>query len=198
MERETQGAGGSEAEPEPDRVASQGLPLVSEPHNEAGLIEGREPTAADLTGDTEAARSVHPARGVMRPMGDRKRMLGTDSTIKMDSTDMPGARWLIGGIAALAVLTAGGLWAVNSAAEKRTSDLRKELTDHMDRLEARMEARISKSVTDSEGRLSERMDRMEGRLSERMDRMEARLPDVMEAAVAKALEASRESEDREP
>ncbi len=103
--------------------------------------------------------------------------------MKTGGTGMPGARWLVGGIAALAVITTGGLWAVNSAAEKRTSDLRKELTDHMDN----MEAGISKSITDSERRLLERMDRTEGTLL-----------DAMEAVATKALEASRESEDREP
>ena len=194
MERETQGAGGSEAEPEPDRVAAQGLPLVSEPDNQAGIKEGLEPATAALTRDTEANPSVDPAPRAMRAIADRKRMLGTDSTMRMDRTDMPGARWLIGGIAALAVFTAGGLWTVNSAAEKRTSDLRNELTDHMNRMEDRLSERMDRM----EDGLSERMDRMEDGLSERMDRMEDELPGVMEAAVTKALEASRESEEREP
>ena len=52
-----------------------------------------------------------------------------------------------------------------------------------------------------EDRLTKRMDRMEDRATKRMDGIEARidgLPGEMEAAVARALQAYRESETRKP
>ena len=92
-------------------------------------------------------------------------------------------RWIVAaGTVATVVLTAwhipGLIADTNSAAERRTSELRMELTGRMDRMEGRMEHRMD--------RMEDRMDRMEDRISRDLNLMR---DDIR--AIREALESTR-------
>ena len=99
-------------------------------------------------------------------------------------------RWIVAaGTVATVVLTAwhipGLIADTNSAAERRTSELRMELTGRMDRMEGRMEHRIDRMEDRMDG-MEDRMDRMEDRISRDLNLMR---DDIR--AIREALESTR-------
>ena len=95
-------------------------------------------------------------------------------------------RWIVAaGTAATVVLTAwhipGLIADTSSAAERRTSELRMELTGRMDRMEHRMDR-----MEDRMDGMEDRMDRMEDRISRDLNLMR---DDIR--AIREALESTR-------